>query len=863
MNRGLLILLPALLVAGSPKAQMPPGFDPQQVVRQVRSSHSTTRPLDHSATGLDDGEFLVDTVFDYVPAGDMQWYSAVAFGDSVFLVVWNDLRSNLADIYGARVNRDGHVLDPAGIRITVTAYEEGATAVAFDGANFLVVWEDVRGGNSSDIYGARVSPAGTVLDPDGIAISPAAENQLNPAVAFDNPNFLVVWSDWRGGTRGTRVSPAGTVLDPDGIVITTESHDNSTPAVATDGTDFLVVWQDERNGYPDHIHGARVDEAGVVLDPDGIRISLAGELQEFPAVAFGGTNFLVVWLGWDNHDLLGARVTCGGAVLDTDGIFISTTMDGYEPPAVAFDGTNFLVAWQDYRDDISGARVSRAGTVLDPDGIAISTAAGFKEGPALAFDGTDFLAVWQDGRGQDPYDIYGARVSPAGTVLDPEGIAVSTAAGWQYFPAVASDGSDFLVVWQEERDSGGTDIYGARVNSSGGILDPGGFAITAPSDTHSRPALAFNGTNFLVVWEQYVNHWICDLYGARVSPDGTVLDPDGIAISTAAGGQRSSALASDGTNFLVVWEDWRSGNPQVYCARVSQTGTVLDPDGIAISTVGFNSFPAVVFDSTNFLVAWSAGNIYGARVSPGGIVLDSGGFAISPSADAQRDPAIAFDGTNSLVVWRESRIDTSYKVCGARVSQTGTVLDSAGIAISTSPGYADHPAVAFDGTDFLVVWQGARVDECSDIYGARVSPGRSAFGGGAVVTQQGNQYDPTLASGSGGQMLLTYRGWTGTVGGKPYNIDRIWGKLDPDPGIQESPKPQAPSDMPGATIVRGVLLLPPAPRSTRYSLLTADGRQVMKLKPGENDVSRLAAGVYFLSLETSYRRASFKLVLTR
>ena len=70
------------------------------------------------------------------------------------------------------------------------------------------------------------------------------------------------------------------------------------------------------------------------------------------------------------------------------------------------------------------------------------------------------------------------------------GIPVSTAAGEQTFPQVSFNGS-FLVAWLDRRN-GGTDdkIYGARINTSGSVLDPSGFAISTAAGDHDVPEVS-------------------------------------------------------------------------------------------------------------------------------------------------------------------------------------------------------------------------------------------------------------------------------------------------------------------------------------------------------------------------------------
>jgi len=446
-------------------------------------------------------------------------------------------------------------------------------------------------------------------------------------------------------------------------------------------------------------------------------------------------------------------------------------------------------------------------------------------------------------------------------VLDTSGFVITRAAREQFTPALAFDGANFLVVWEDHR-SGYSNIYGARVTPAGAVLDPQGIAISDTAANQMYPVLAFDGENFLVTWEDWRSD--SDIYGARVTPGGAVLDTDGIVISQASDRQYSPALGFDGANFLVVWEDYRNGYPDVYGARVTPQGTVLDTNGIVVSQApSWQLSPALGFDGANFLVVWQdsrdsgSANIYGARVTPGGAVPDTDGFVISKAVYDQKEPALAFDGADFLVAWEDYRSHTRSDIYGARVTPQGTVLDTNGFVIARAQSDQLAPALAFDGADFLVVWEDYRSSGNLDIYGALVSTAGVVLGEGWVVRREGNQSRLALARGTGSQLFLVYQGWAGTVGDKTYNTDRIWGEMNPTPGsgVEEMPNAEVPTTS-LATVVRGVLFLRGAssrkPQAT--SLLDIAGRKVLDLHTGANDVRALAPGVYFVRDESRTRK---------
>jgi hypothetical protein len=365
--------------------------------------------------------------------------------------------------------------------------------IAFDGTNYFVVWEDDHGRvGEGDVYGARISSAGSVLDRPPIRISTARESQVDPQVAFDGRNFLVVWSDDRlkpdpddpqDDVFGARVTRAGVVLDPDGIPISTAEGQQYDPSLAFDGSRFLVVWTGSGSSFG-NIYGTRIATTGKVLDPKGFVISLGSKGRSDPAVAFDGTRYLIAWSeeAPDAYDIFAARVSPAGKTLDPKAIRISRGGHAWDAPAVAFGEKNYLVAWTHwktgYYQEIRGARVSPDGTVLDPEGLVIAQGGNDNSGPNVAFDGSNYLVVWNETHDAEVEpasfvetgDVYSARVSTDGAVLDAAvGRPISTARGDQWAHGLGFDGANYFLALMAERSpfSERYDLRGVHLTRDG------------------------------------------------------------------------------------------------------------------------------------------------------------------------------------------------------------------------------------------------------------------------------------------------------------------------------------------------------------------------------------------------------------
>jgi hypothetical protein len=614
---------------------------------------------------------------------------AVAFDGDNYLVVW----SLDSVIRCARVSTAGVVLDTP---FTVTNAPGAAPAVAFDGTNYLVAW------GGQDLYASRVTPGGVVLDPNGILVSGATGVQEFPAIASEGANCLITWQDMRPGgyldIYGARVTPSGSVLDPGGIAISTATYSQWYPAVAFDGTNYLVAWQDYRTTDFD-IFASRVTPAGAVLDPAGLPIATSAIYQRYPSLTFGDGCYFITWERWDSvgcSGVWGARVETTGVPRDT-GFSVAPAAQRYAP--VIYGDGRYFTAWE--HDGIRATWIDTAGNVQNPSGTPVYAFPNEQRQPNAAFNGADYLVVWQDERPDDSADIRGIRISQSGTQVDPLPSTIGAATKAQCNPAVASNGSDWLVVWSDLRNDT-SHIYAARVSQNGVVLDTAGIPVCTAAGGQSQPAVAYNGRGYLVAWQDGRPGYPA-IYAARVTSAGFVLDPDGFRVCSSEYSQEFSNLSFDGTNCLVVWCDRRAGY-DIFGTRIDGNGNVLDPAGFMISPDTLNELcPAITYCGDRYFVAWmrNARIVDGAFISTAGVVLDT----IAPVWDQgllQRFPTAAFDGTNVSVAWE---IGTGTDIYGATISPTGTRLDTFALAVGSGREYGPKLAAGTQG-QLLAVYCG-------------------------------------------------------------------------------------------------------------------------------------------------------------
>jgi hypothetical protein len=724
---------------------------------------------------------------------ESQLWPQIAAGGLGYLVVWQDMRTVLC--------------------------------------GFTAMPENPFCGNGWDIYAARLDADGVLLDPAPILVSQEGRNQTRPKVAWNGTNWLVVWERQRpewyffDDVVAARISPAGVVLDPEPIPLWLDCNNGcsaaSAPSVASNGADWLVVWQSYNpNTFIPTLEGVRVDGDGAVLDPVPVVLqqhTVAAFGPRQPRLAWAQNEYLLAWNEAAPAEIRFKRFTADLTPLDVNPVHVSSDTGDGGGVRVATDDASFVIVTPSYK----AYRINHAGQVLDPAGIGFATGFGWQpSGPDVAWDGFEWIVAFSsnpDPQTTTDADLYMLRINSQGSIVQGPTRTLDPA-GYDYMPATASlgDGRTQLVWAPANWDAGVREnIQGAnvadlnlpgpttdtaigltrqawpkaaghagehllaflaqgggvarilveRVAADGTPLDAEPTQIAAYEEASLvLPDVAWDGQRYLVVWTLEGTVW-----GRRVDAGGAPIDPAPLAMVTDAA--TSAAVGGMGGKFFVAYTHTFSSDQQILNGFRVDGATLAPLD--SPSTIGFNYVLAPTVDAfaDRWLVAWerqpshdqSSSRVYGALVDAAGNA--TGPFLIDVSGNGD-DPKIAMANDRALVVWHDNSVFQNSRIEGRLVTPDGGFLGGE-ILIADGPEHEYYPGAAWSGSEFAVAWMDFNhlldiEQPRADVWATRLDlDGLVLDPGGFRLTDSPGPDDAPVLAGSDDKILVAFS----TLGG--------------------------------------------------------------------------------------------------
>ncbi|MGD0591596.1 MAG: FG-GAP-like repeat-containing protein [Bacteroidota bacterium] len=547
-------------------------------------------------------------------------------------IVWQDNRNGNFDIYLQRYDGTG-----ASLGVNIEVNDDGGTtnqyaptiALNSSGAE-VVTWYDLRNGNS-DIYMQRYSAAGTAQGSNIMVNDDAGTaSQYYPTVGIDlTGNSIIAWYDYRNVNidiylqryNASGVAQGSNVKVNSNAVAANQYY----PWVSINSNGVGVIsWEDYRVVDGENIYHQRINTGGAFL---GSNVKVNSDVntasQWAPSVGMDGYNNSII--AWEdqrngNYDIYMQRLNASGAVLGSNIKVNDDNLGAYHYfPFVAVNTNGrSVVVWKDSRNgsayfdvylqyyDASGSAIGSNVKVND-----VSTSASpYDNCLTAAIDGSgNSVVVWEDDRNGSNYDIYMQLYNSSGTPLG-SNIRVNDDAAYTYIhnqPSVGVDGSgNIIVTWYDNRD-GNYHIYVQRYYAGG---SPNGANIrvgdNVSSDQYSPTVAVTSSGASVIVWEDYRSY--DDIYLQRFDASANPIGINTIVndnVGTSARYWPSVVFDVNG-NFLVAWQDYRNGQPDIVGQWYSATG-IANSGNVLIVHDGVNhleTVPRLAASGQNLVCAW-------------------------------------------------------------------------------------------------------------------------------------------------------------------------------------------------------------------------------------------------------------------
>lgn len=315
----------------------------------------------------------------------------------------------------------------------------------------------------------------------------------------------------------------------------------------------------------------------IPLGLDAVRIS--GDIAPSGpgGVAWSGSSYATIYTGAsDGFDIFRNMLDVNGAPLTPGETLLTLVNADASGGPIVWVGDRYGLAWQDRRNGDYEVYF----TILDENGekvhadTRITEAFGFSINVALTWNGTEFIAVWQDER-EGLFNLYGQRINvdsePVGgnvPLTDPQGAfgneGPSIASGTLGVGVAWTVGDAFTHLIQFQTFTPELDALSVPVSLTDGSTDA------------VYPTIVWNKDRYIVAWFDK-SASPKGIYAAAVAEDGTVLVPARPITDPGPFRSRYPYLRPLGDRVLVLYADDRDQNDgyELYSRMID--AETLDP----------------------------------------------------------------------------------------------------------------------------------------------------------------------------------------------------------------------------------------------------------------------------------------------
>ncbi len=532
--------------------------------------------------------------------------------------------------------------------------------VASDGVRYMLIWninDDIYG----QIFDANANPIGR---PRKIG-----SNTYYSSLASNGTSYFVSWFDQSYLANvpsvyyGQFLNRAGEKIGTP-IELAQMSVNNYSPSSAPIEGGYITVWQDNYNIKAKFIYGYGTNPTSADSDSDGIN-----DRDEIKLYKSDPLNPDFDDDGLSDGDEVRYHTNIFDSDTDNDGLADSDEINFYLTSPILSDSDNDGLSDGDEVITMSPEFNIGNGTM-----------------PSVAFNGKNYCVVWStwnDIHAQFVNSFRNTSNREPQKFLSGDMIALTSDSTKQVWPTVASDGNNFLVIWESEKENDGYGLQGTLLNSDaipGDLID---YSFDL-SSSEEYAFLSSNGSNYLMTFWQRLS-----------STFSQVLDESGHVVGSEqlfSSGLEHAPVVTNGQNYCSVCFDMLNISAQFF----DNEGSLVGQNFKIHTGTEYSIYPSIASDGNQYLATWRtfSNKLLGQYFSDYPKHIGEP-FLIAENVSKS---FVACNGTNYLVV------HTANGKCSVEIYNSNGQPIEKNIIDEISISGPSNPNIASNGNEYFLVW---------------------------------------------------------------------------------------------------------------------------------------------------------------